>query len=199
MSDQPTEPTPNIPPPPTGPPPAFPGSPTLPGPDAATPPVKPVKPPRPRPAIGLTGPSWIRPAFYYTACLLGILLGAWGALNTAQGVVHFIAPDIAQQGDPITRLATTAVNLIDAGIEAGTDEFEDEIEDAGGEEAVDAADAVLESTRDELRSQARKAALDELLGGLILLGIGFGIYRYHWLRVEPGDDPPPGAGDPAAA
>jgi len=195
MSDPPTEPPPNIPPPPTSPPPAFPLSPATAPPVAA---AEPAKPPRARPAIGLTGPSWVRPVFYYVACLLGILLGAWGALNAAQGVVHLIAPDIAQQGDPITRLATTAVNLIDAGIEAGTEEFEDEIEDAGGEEAIDATDAVLDSTRDELRSQARKAALDELLGGLIFLAIGLAIYRYHWLRVEPGDDPPPDT-DGAAA
>ena len=205
MSDQPTEPT--LPPPPTEPPVAPPGPPPADAPSGfgtgPTPAVAPTppKPKKPRPGIGLTGPSWIRPAFYYVACLVGILLGAWGALNTAQGVVHLIAPDIAQQGDPIARLASTAVNLIDAGVTAASDEFEDEIEDAGGEEAVDATDAVLESTRDELRSQARKAALDELLTGLILLGIGFGIYRYHWLRVEPEVEPtapPPDDADLAA-
>ncbi len=188
MSDQPTEPT--IPSPPTsppGPPPADPPSGFGLGPSATGPTS--TKPKKPRPGIGLTGPSWIRPAFYYVACLLGILLGSWGALNTAQGVVHLVAPDIAQQGDPIARLASTAVNLIDAGVTAASDEFEDEIEDAGGDEAVDATDAVLESTRSELRSQARKAALDELLKGLILLGIGFAIYRYHWLRVEPEVEP----------
>ncbi len=189
MSDLPTEPTANIPPPPTTPPVAPAGPPTTAPPSAPAQPTQPTKPPRSRPAIGLTGPSWIRPAFYYLACLLGILVGAWGALNTAQGVIHFIAPDIAQQGDPITRLASTAVNLIDAGVSATAEEFDDEIEDAGGEEALDSTDAIIDSTREELRSQSRKAALDELLTGLILLGIGFTIYRYHWLRVEPETEP----------
>jgi len=171
----------------------FPATPSAAPPTAAAPP----KPPRPRPAIGLTGPSWVRPTYYYLACLLGILLGAWGVLNVAQGVVHFAAPDIAQQGDPIARLASTAINLLDAGITTATDEFGNEIEDAGGDEAVDATNAVLDSTRDELRSQARKAAVDEFLGGLIFLGVGLALYRYHWLRVEPEDEPRPGG--PAAS
>jgi len=184
VSDQPTEP--NLPPPPTTPPVAPPGPP----PEAAANVVHgpEPRPKRPRQAIGLTGPSWVRPAFYYVACLLGILIGTWGAVNTAQGVVHLIAPDIAQQGDPITRFATTLVNLVDAGIESANQEFEDEIEDAGGDEALEGVDGIVESTKDELRSQARKAAVDELLGGLIFLGVGIAIYRYHWLRVEPEDE-----------
>jgi len=146
------------------------------------------KPKRPRPAIGLTGPSWVRPAFYYVACLLGILIGTWGAVNTAQGVVHLIAPDIAQQGDPITRFASTVINLVDAGIESAGDEFEDELEDSGGEDALEGTEDIVDATKDELRSQARKGAIDELLGGLIFLGVGIAIYRYHWLRVEPEDE-----------
>jgi hypothetical protein len=151
--------------------------------------AKPPKPKKPRPAIGLTGPGWIRPAFYYVACLVGILVGTWGAVNTAQGVVHLIAPDIAQQSDPIARLASTVVGLVDAGVQAGTEEFEDEIEDSGGDEIVDGYDAVIQATEDELRSQARKGAVDELLSGLIFLGVGVAIYRFHWLRVEPEVEP----------
>jgi hypothetical protein len=145
----------------------------------------PPKPPRPRPGIGLTGPSWIRPAYYYVACLLGILLGAWGALNTAQGAVHFVAPELGQQSDPLIQLASVGIDLIDAGVTAAADEIDDD----EAEDALDTTDEVLESTRDELRSQARKAALDELIFGLILLGIGLAIYRYHWFRVEPETEP----------
>jgi hypothetical protein len=189
VSDEPTETNPpTLPPPPTAPPVAAPGAPPGVGPTPVAEHAPP-KPKRPRPAIGLTGPNWIRPAFYYVACLLGILLASWGALNTAQGVVHLISPDLAQQGDPISRLASTAVNVIDAGITAASDEFDDQIEDAGGEEAIDGTSAVLYSTRDELRSEARKGAVDELIKGLILLGIGLTIYRYHWLRVEPEEEP----------
>lgn len=178
MSD-PTGPTPASAPPPT----SLPVAP--PGPPPAGAPAAPSRPPRPRPAIGLTGPSWVRPAFYYLACLLGIVIAAWGALGASLGIVHLIAPDLGQQNDPIARLATTAVDLIDAGVTAAADEFDD----PDAEDALDATDEVLQSTRTELRNQAREAALNDLLKGVILLAIGGVIYRYHWLRVEPEAEP----------
>jgi hypothetical protein len=183
MSDQPTEsaPTSSGAPPPEGPPLATPPAPAPTAPTAATPP----KPPRPRPAIGLSGPGWIRPSYYYLACLLGILIGAYGALTTAQGVVHLISPDLGAQGDPITRLVSTAVELIDVGVTTAADQTDDD----EAEESLETISDVLDSTRDELRSQTRKAALDQLLRGLILLAIGIAVYRYHWLRVEPEADP----------
>ncbi len=178
MSDQPAGPAPNLPPPPTTPPITPRGAPATHS--AAAPQAGPKAP---RPAIGLTGPPWVRPTFYYLACLIGILVGTWGAVNTAQGIVHVASPDIAQQGDPVARFATTILGLVDAGVNSAASQFEGSLDD----ESLDATNEVIEATEDELRSQARQAAIDELLSGLIFLGVGIALYLFHWRRVEPAD------------
>jgi hypothetical protein len=121
-------------------------------------------------------PNWIRPAYLRVMCLVGIVVMAYGALGFALGAIHRVAPDLQRQGDPIFRIASAIVDVAEP-------VYREEAA-SSGEGADPAVTQGFDEAQDELTSQARQAGVNELLRGLLLLGIGAVVFGFHWKRAE---------------
>lgn len=183
-------------------------------PEAGAAPTSPAPPAAAPAAAERPPPSWVRPVYLYFLCFVGIAIAALGALTTVLGVAHLAVPSLSQ-GDPLTRIATAVIDVADATLaadeaadEAQADEFEDEFgDDFEGtfESDTDEAREALSRARDEIDEQTRYSAANQLLQGLVLMGIGAAIYLFHFRRAEqmgrpatpaaatapPGPPPPP--------
>jgi len=152
-------------------------------------------------------PAWVRPVYLYFLCFVGIALAALGALTTVLGLAHLAVPSLSQ-GDPLTRIATAVIDVADATLaaeeaadQAQADEFEDEFgDDFEGtfDSGTDEAREALSRARDEIDEQTRYSAANQLLQGLVLMGIGAAVYLFHFRRAERMGQPTPAA-TPAAA
>ncbi len=119
-------------------------------------------------------PSWVRPAYLYLLCLVGVLAMAAGAVLVILGAVHVASPDLQRQGDPLFRAFSSVLDVAEVVATEATDE---EPLPAGVEEALDEA-------RNELDNQARDAGINELVTGLVIFVVGAVIFRLHWRRAE---------------
>jgi hypothetical protein len=139
--------------------------------------ARPPDPPKPvRPA-----PDWVRPVYLYFLSFIVVLIAALGAMTFVLALVHVAAPDL-DQGDPISRLTDTVIVVTQAVIDA---------EQSGSEEDDFSSSAVppeleqgIEDVESGIDDQTRKAALNDLVKGIILMGIGAGIYLFHWRKAE---------------
>lgn len=131
-------------------------------------------------------PNWVRAVYLHILCLVGIVIMVFGSLGAALGVVHLAAPRL-KQSDPLSRIAIAVVDVVDAVSRSSS----------SGEEFPPEAKAALSSTRHELDRQARNAAWNDLFHGLLFLGLGLGVYRYHYRRTDAGR-PQPVAPQPTA-
>ena len=139
----------------------------------------PPPPAPPKPVV--PAPNWVRPVYLYFLSFIGVLIAAFGALSFVLGLVHLIAPDL-HQGDPIFRISSAVIEVAQATIEASeASDSEDDFESSSVPPEVGEA---LDSAKDEIRSQAREASLNELVRGLVLIGIGAGIYLFHNRKAE---------------
>lgn len=179
-------------------------------PDAGAAPASPT-PAAPGPAATVVErppPAWVRPVYLYFLCFVGIALAALGALTTVLGLAHLAVPSLSQ-GDPLTRIATAVIDVADATLaaeeaadEAQADELEDEFgDDFEGtfESDTDEAREALSRARDEIDEQTRYSAANQLLQGLVLMGIGAAVYLFHFRRAERMGQPVPAAPPVAAA
>ena len=119
-------------------------------------------------------PRWVRPAYLYVLCLVGVLAMAIGAVLTLLGAVHIVSPDLQRQGDPLFRALSS---VLDVGEVVAREATEEEPLPPGVEDALDEA-------RKELDTQARDAGINQLITGLIVFAVGGVIYRLHWRRAE---------------
>ena len=141
------------------------------GSSAPSPPPKPVRP----------APDWVRPVYLYFLSFIGVLIAALGVLTTLLGLVHVAAPDL-DKGDPIFRISSALIEVAQATIEASeSTEGEGDFESSSVPPEVNEA---LDSAKDEIASQTRQAALNDVIKGLVLIGIGAGIYLFHWRKAE---------------
>jgi len=121
-------------------------------------------------------PGWVRPAYLRAMCLVGVVVMAYGALGFVLGIVHTIAPDLQRQGDPIFRIASAIVNVAEP-------VYQQNQANSGNPEDPSVTEA-FSRAKSELKNQAREAGINELLRGLVLALIGFGIFSFHWRRAE---------------
>ena len=121
-------------------------------------------------------PRWVRPAYLYLVCLVGVLAMAIGAVLTLLGAVHIVSPDLQRQGDPLFRALSSVLDVAEVVASEATAETEEPLP-PGVEEALDEA-------RKELDNQARDAGSNELITGLIVFVVGGVIFRLHWRRAE---------------
>lgn len=115
-------------------------------------------------------PNWVRPVYLYLMSLIGVVVMALGSLGVAMGVVHLAAPK-TKQTDQLSRLVGGVVDIADnlSSDSLGRDEKK-----------------ALHSVRSELNKQSRWSGTNELLKGLVIAGIGFGIYSFHQKRTAAG-------------
>jgi len=125
-------------------------------------------------------PTWVRPAYLYLLCLVGVVLMAIGAVFALIGGVHLVSPELQRQGDPVFRAVSALLDLAEA--VAG------EVEAAPVPPGVEGA---LGEARDELDTQARYAGINQLVTGLIMLLVGAVVFALHWRRAERERTPPP--------
>jgi len=121
-------------------------------------------------------PRWVRPAYLYLVCLVGVLAMAIGAVLTLLGAVHIASPDLQRQGDPLFRALSSVLDVAEVVASEATAETDEPLP-PGVEEALDEA-------RKELDNQARDAGSNELITGLIVFVVGGVIFRLHWRRAE---------------
>lgn len=127
---------------------------------------------------GTESPSWVRPVYLNVASLFGLITMAFGAVAIAMGLLHVAAPDFKQDADPINRIITGLVNVVQVSVP-----FED-IEGEGGPIAT-----AIGSAKKELRRQARNSAANDLMRGAVILLVGGFVYRFHEQKINA---PPPG-------
>jgi hypothetical protein len=140
-------------------------------------PPAPPKPPKPvRPA-----PDWVRPVYLYFLSFVGVLIAAFGVLTFVLGVAHFAVPDL-DKGDPIFRISSAVIEVAEATIEA--QESADSDDDFGSSSVPPEVSDALDSAKDEIRNQARDAALNDIVKGLVIIGLGVAIYLFHWRKAE---------------
>lgn len=127
---------------------------------------------------GSDAPSWVRPVYLNVASLFGLIAMAFGAVTIAMGLLHVAAPDFKQDSDPIGRIVTGLVNVVEVSVP-----FE-ELEGPNGPVA-----GAIGNAKEELRRQARNGAANDLMRGAVILLVGGFIYRYHEQKINA---PPPG-------
>lgn len=118
-------------------------------------------------------PAWVRPAYLYLLCLVGVVLMAVGAVFALIGGVHLVSPELQRQGDPVFRAVSALLDLAEA--VAG------EVEAQPVPPGVEGA---LAEARDELDTQARYAGINQLVTGLIIFLVGAVVFVFHWRRAE---------------
>jgi hypothetical protein len=139
-------------------------------------PPAPPKPPKPvRPA-----PDWVRPVYLYFLSFVGILIAAFGVLTFVLGVAHLAVPDL-DQGDPLSRLTDTIIVVTEAAIDAESGSSDDDFSSSSVPPELEEG---IEDVKGSLDSQTRKAALNDLVKGLVLMGIGAAVYFLHWRKAE---------------
>jgi hypothetical protein len=124
-------------------------------------------------------PTWVRPAYMYLLCLVGVVLMAVGAVFALLGGVHLVSPELQRQGDPVFRAVSALLDLA----EAVAGEVEAQPVPAEVEGALDEA-------RNELDDQARYASINQLVTGLVMILVGAVVFAVHWRRAERDRTPP---------
>lgn len=121
-------------------------------------------------------PRWVRPAYLYLLCLIGVLAMAAGAVMMLLGVVHVVSPDLQRQGDPLFRVVSSVLDVAEVVAREATQQ--------GSETLPPEVEQSLDEARKELDSQARDAGINEIITGLIVFIVGGAIFRLHWRRAE---------------
>jgi hypothetical protein len=109
-------------------------------------------------------------------CLVGLVIFAYGMLGFVLGIVHTAAPNLQRQGDPIFRIASAVINVAEPVYK--------ENQQNNGNPTDPTVEHAFSQARSELTHQARSAGINELIRGLVLALIGFGIFWFHWKRAE---------------
>jgi hypothetical protein len=130
--------------------------------------------------------------YLYAMCALGILLMAFGALSGVLGIVHVAAPQL-KQGDPLSRIVTGVVNVVESVFDTLEEQQLEECEefsdvDGECEDVAAQADSLqegLEDTKAEIDRQARMSGINETIRGIVLFAIGAVIWRVHDRRTRP--------------
>jgi hypothetical protein len=146
--------------------------------------------------------SWVRSVYLYLMCVVSIALIAAGAVGTVVGAVHTISPDLGHRdtldrvGIGISNVATKVVDLINesqaSDIEdfcrnvTDTDsDFDDCVDDeTGGGAQMAAIQDGIEEVRSELQSQIRNNSVDRVIRGVLMIGVGFVLFRIHGKRTD---------------
>lgn len=145
--------------------------------------------------------SWVRSVYLYLMCLVSVLLIGVGAIGAVTGAVHAIAPDLGHR-DTLDRvgvgLSNVAVNVVDLieetegggaedfcrDVTDNANDFDDCLADESGGTEMDAIAEGISEVRNELESQIRNNAIDQLIRGLLLIGAGVLLFRIHGHRTE---------------
>lgn len=145
--------------------------------------------------------SWVRSVYLYLMCLVSILLIGIGAIGAVTGAVHAIAPDLGHRdtldrvGVGLSNVAVNVVGLLEESQGGGAedfcrdvtdnaDDFDDCLADESGGTEMDAITDGISEVRNELQSQIRNSAVDQLIRGLLLIGAGVLLFRIHGHRTE---------------
>jgi hypothetical protein len=145
---------------------------------------------------------WVRSVYLYLMCIVSIGLVALGAVGFVVGAVHAVAPDLGHRdtldrvGIGLSNIAGEVVDLVgqtengDAeefcrSVTDNDDDFEDCLADEGsGGEEMDAIQDGISEVRSELESQIRNNAIDHMIRGLLMIGVGVLLFRIHANRTE---------------
>lgn len=147
--------------------------------------------------------SWVRTAYLYVMCVVSFLLVAFGGLAAVTGLVHTVAPDLGHRdtldrvGIGVSNIAANVVDLVNETQGGGNSaEFcrdvtdtESDFEDCMGSGSIDAdgmsaiQDGIGE-VKGELQRQIRNNSIDQLIKGLLLIGLGIVVFRVHGHRTQ---------------
>jgi hypothetical protein len=145
--------------------------------------------------------SWVRSVYLYLMCLVSILLIGIGAIGAVTGAVHAIAPDLGHRdtldrvGIGLSNVAVDVVDLIEETNGTGAedfcrdvtdnaDDFDDCMDDESATSEMGSINDGIAEVRNELESQIRNSAIDQLIRGLLLIGAGVLLFRIHGHRTE---------------
>ncbi|MEO6318528.1 MAG: hypothetical protein ABIP36_07075 [Acidimicrobiales bacterium] len=163
--------------------------------------------------------SWVRSIYLYVMCAVSIALIGIGAVGSVVGLVHTVAPDLGHRdtldrvGIGLANIATSVVDLVGEtqggnpeafcrDVTESQDEFDACVEEeqsfGGGDEMTAIQDGIGE-VKDELRTQIRNSSVDQMIKGILLVGVGLLLFRIHSSRTELfADGLMPRRGSPAA-
>jgi hypothetical protein len=146
--------------------------------------------------------SWVRSMYLYLMCVVSIALVALGAVASVTGLVHTIAPDLGHRdtldrvGIGLSNIATNVVDLINESQGGGSESFCRDVTDndedyracledeAISPDSMNAIQDGIAEVKSELRSQIRNGSIDQLIRGILLIGVGLLLFRIHGQRTE---------------
>jgi hypothetical protein len=146
--------------------------------------------------------SWVRSVYLYVMCFVSIVLIGVGAVASITGLVHTVAPDLGHRdaidrfGIGVANIATNVVDLLDEtqisdseefcrDVTDNADDFDECMEDETlGDESMAAIQDGISEVKSELRSQIRNNSIDQLIRGLLIIGVGILLFRIHGERTE---------------
>ena len=141
--------------------------------------------------------TWVRSVYLYAMCALAVLLVAVGAVNTVISASAVISPNLGRRDD-IDRIGIGVANVADdiAELVVGlspqdADEIREYCEDFFSDDVpqcISDSDPAAQVTpvvegigkvKAELESQIREHALAKLIRGVLMLIVGWLLWRYH--------------------
>ncbi len=146
--------------------------------------------------------SWVRSLYLYLMCIVSFVLVALGGLGVIGGLVHTVAPDLGHRdtldrvGIGLANIATNVVDVVNESQGSGDssycrdvtdndDDFQACMDD--GALSTDSMGAIQDGigeVKSELQSQIRNNSIDQLIRGLLLVGLGIVVFRVHGHRTE---------------
>ena len=146
--------------------------------------------------------SWVRSLYLYLMCIVSFVLVAVGSLGAIGGLVHTVAPDLGHRdtldrvGIGVANIATKVVDVVNESQSGNDESFCRDVTDNNddfqaclddGVVSTDSMGAIqdgISEVKSELQSQIRNNSIDQLIRGLLLVGLGILVFRVHGHRTE---------------